>query len=121
MKAACARGFVAIFACVVCVAFDATSASAQGAPELRAHHLTINAGLLWAGGYDVGDATAQLRGNAAGASAAPFTLFTAESRVSTSIAPEIKVGVAVTPRLVLEGGVSFSSPRIGVSIAADAE
>jgi hypothetical protein len=96
-------------------------ARAQSSPGLRAHHVSINAGVLWLGGYDVGTATAQLRGNALGPSAPPFTLFTANSHLKSTLAPEIKVGVALTPRIALEGGASFSSPNIGVDISADAE
>jgi len=110
----------ALFFCVVFLG-AAVPARAQSSPELRAHHITINAGLLWSGGYDVGTATAQLRGNGSGPSAPPFTLFTANSRLKSTIAPEIRVGVALTPRLAIEGGASFSSPSIGVAISADAE
>ena len=96
-------------------------AQAQSSPELRPHHVTINAGVLWFGGYDIGTTTAELRGNASGPTAPPFTLFTAASRLTTTIAPELRVGVALTPRISLEGGASFSSPNVGVAITADAE
>src|SRR6187397_2595932 len=96
-------------------------AHAQSSPELRAHHVTINAGVLWSGGFDIGIATAQLRGNGSGPSAPPFTLFKADSRVTSTFAPELKVGFTLTPRISLEGGASFSSPNIAVSITADAE
>ena len=98
-----------------------TSASAQEAPELRDNRVTISAGVTWSGGYDVGTSTAQLRGNATGATAPPFTLFTADSQLSSATAPELRVGVSVTRRLVIEGGATLSHPRIGVSIAADPE
>jgi hypothetical protein len=102
-------------------AISSTSVLAQEAPELRSHHVTFSAGLLWSSGYDVGESTAQLRGNAAGASAPPFTLFTAASRVTSAMAPDFRVGFAVTPRIAIEGGASFGQPRIGFAIARDAE
>ncbi len=110
-------------AVVICLVVFAVTvpARAQSSPELRAHHITIDAGLLWLAGYDVGTATAQLRGNGSGLSAPPFTLFTANSHLKSTIAPALRVGVALTPRIALEGGASFSSPRIGVDITADAE
>ncbi len=95
-------------------------AHAQEAPSLRAHHFTIGAGLLWSGAYDIGDATAQLRGNGSG-TPPPFTLLTAESRVTSAVAPEFRVGFAATPRVALEFGVAVTRPHIGVAIAADPE
>jgi hypothetical protein len=96
-------------------------AQAQDAPSLREHRVTVSAGVSWSGGYDVGSATAQLRGNSPGATATPFTLFTADSRVSRATAPEIRAGFAITRRLLFEAGGSVSRPRIGVSITGDAE
>jgi len=77
--------------------------------------------MLWSGGYDVGDATARLRGNGPGSSAPAFTLFTADSRISSATAPEFRVGLAVTPRIAFDGGVSFAQPRVAIAIAGDAE
>ena len=94
---------------------------AQEAPQLRDNRVTINAGLTWLGGYDVGASTAQLRGNGTGATPPPFSLFTADSGFSTTTAPELRVGVSLTPRLTIEGGVSLSHPRIGVTITGDPE
>jgi hypothetical protein len=93
-------------------------ASAQESPALRKHRVTVNAGAVWMGSYEVGRTTARLRGNG---NAPAFTLFTADSRISSSTSPEIKVGFALTPRLSLEGGGVWSGPRIGVAISADAE
>jgi hypothetical protein len=96
-------------------------AQAQEAPSLRVHRVTVSAGVSRSGGYDVGDATAQLRGNGLGATPPAFTLFTADSRLSQATGPEIRVGFALTRRLVLEAAGSVSRPRIGVSIAGDGE
>ena len=57
LRRRCARRSVAL----------AARRCAQEAPSLRAHRFTISGGLVWSGGYDIGDATAQLRGNGAGA------------------------------------------------------
>lgn len=110
----------AIFATAICCVI-AIPASAQDAPELRAHRITINAGVTRLGGYEVGTSTAQLRGNGNGLTPAPFPLFTADSRVSPATAPELRVGVSLTRRLVLEGGASLSHPRIAVRIFGDQE
>ena len=100
---------------------DATPALGQEAPALREHHVTLGAGVLWSGGYEVGDTTAELRGNGTGASAPPFNWFTARSRVATSTAPDFHFGVALTRSLAVDGGISYARPRIAVAIGGDAE
>ena len=51
------------------------------AASLRAGRVTLGGGLSWAGGCDIGEAEARLRGNAVGADAPPFVLFRAASAV----------------------------------------
>lgn len=96
-------------------------AFAQEAPALRAHQVTLGASLVWARGYDIGDATAQLRGNTTGPTAPAFGWFTAESRVGQAIAPALHVGFAFTPTMAIEGGIAFARPRVAVAISGDAE
>jgi len=98
-----------------------TTSFAQDAPKLRSHHATVSGGVMWSGPYDVGIATASLRGNGPGAAAPAFTLFTADSRMKTAWAPELRVGFALTPALAIDGGISFARPRIGVAISRDSE
>lgn len=98
-----------------------TPVLAQEAPVLRPHHVTLLGGIAWAAPYDVGDATAQLRGNAPGATAPPFTLFSADSRLSMAFAPEFRVGFPLTRSFAIDGGLSFSRPRVAIAIANDAE
>jgi len=97
------------------------AAFAQEAPALRAHHFTLGGGVVWSGGYDIGDSTAQLRGNAPGPEAPPFTLFTSDSRITPATSPELRVGFAVSRLLALEFGVTVSQPHVEVAIARDAE
>ena len=108
---------------LVCVAIVAASdvARAQEAPSLRKHRFTIGGGLVWSGAYDIGDATADLRGNGPGASAPPVTLFTSDARVTSATSPELRIGFAMTRRVALEFSVSVTQPHIGVSIAGDTE
>jgi hypothetical protein len=101
--------------------FVAGQASAQEGPALRAHHFTIDTGLVWSGAYGIGDATAQLRSNATGAAPPATPLFTARSRVSSISSPEVRVGFAVTRRTAVEFGFALTRPRVGVAIAGDAE
>jgi len=96
-------------------------ALAQEAPLLRAHRFMLGGGVVWSGGYDIGDATARLRGNGPGPSAPPVTLFTSESRLTSATSPDLRVVFAMTPRLTLEFGTSVRQPHISVAIAGDAE
>lgn len=96
-------------------------ASAQDRPGLRPGRFTLGAAVVQSGGYDIGDATAQLRGNGPGASPAPFTLFNARSRLTAVTAPMVLVGLALSRTLVLEGSATFAHPRVAVSISGDAE
>ena len=110
----------AVLAAIVLSLF-ASSASAQEGPSLRAHHVTLGASVVWAGGYDIGDATAELRGNAPGAAAPVFNWFTSASRITAAAFPELHVGIALTPKFSVDGGVAFAKPRIAVAITNDAE
>ena len=103
------------------IAAAPNAAFAQEAPSLRVHRFTLGGGVVWSGGYDIGDRTAQLRGNGPGPSAPPVTLFTSESRVTSAISPEVRVGFAMPQRLTLEFGMSVRQPHISVAIAGDAE
>jgi len=96
-------------------------ASAQDAPALRVHRFVIGGGVVWSGGYDIGDATASLRGNGPGAAPPGVTLFTAKSSITPATSPELQVGFAATKRLAVEFGLAFTRPHIGVEIAGDVE
>jgi hypothetical protein len=96
-------------------------AQAQGAPSLRAHRIVVSGGATFSGGYRIGDLSAQLRGNGSGRTPSPFTLFTAQSDVERVGSAEIRVGFTLTPSVAIEAGASFGTPRVGVSIAGDAE
>ncbi len=96
-------------------------ATAQDGPALRAGRFVVGAGVVWSGGYDIGDATASLRGNGPGATPPDVTLFTAKSSITPATSPELQVGFAATQRLAVEFGLAFTRPHIGVEIAGDAE
>lgn len=97
---------------------------AQGqaeAPALRAHRVTLSGGMVWTGGYSIGSATAELRGNAVGPSAPPFTLFRSASSFDAVAGVDGRIGFALTPGLTIEGGVSFQRPGITTDVSGDAE
>ena len=83
--------------------------------------VTINGGVGWSGGYDIGTSTAELRTNSPGASPPPSTLFNVDSRIPPSPGGEVRVGVALSRDLALEGGVLFAQRRLAFRITGDAE
>lgn len=111
------RGVTLLVACLLVPAV----CLAQEGPQLREHHLMLGAGLAWSGSYDVGDATAQLRGNSTGTTPPSFTLFRAESNVASVTAPAVMIGVALTRRLAIEAAAAFEQPHIAVTITGDPE
>jgi hypothetical protein len=108
---------------LMCVAIVTAGgvARAQEAPSLRAHRFTIGGAIVWSGAYDIGEATAELRGNGLGPSAPPVTFFTSDSRVTSAASPELRIGFAMTRQVALEFAMSATQPHIGVAIAGDAE
>jgi hypothetical protein len=105
---------------ILMIAWPVT-AIAQDTPTLRPHHATLSGGATWSAPYDVGTATATLRGNGPGATAPPFTFFTAASRMKAAIGFEALAGFTVTRTIAIDGGVSFARPRVGVAISRDSE
>lgn len=111
-----------LLAAVAMVLASTGTAAAQGeAPALRSHHLTLSGGMIWTGGYSIGSATAELRGNAVGSSPPPFTLFHSESSFDAVVGVDGRIGFAVTPGLTIEAGVSFQRPGITTELSQDPE
>ena len=86
-----------------------------------AAQVTINGGLLWSAGHEAGASTADLRSNATGTTAPPFTWLQADSRVGPAPGFEGRVGVEVTRSFTIEGGASYARPRLMFAISRDAE
>jgi hypothetical protein len=83
--------------------------------------VTVNGGVGWSGGYDIGRSAAELRTNSPGSFTPPFTLFRVDSRISPSPGGEVRVGVALPRDLTLEGGVLFARRRLAFRITGDTE
>lgn len=107
--------------CVCLVVPAGVAAQGADAPASRPGHLTIAGGLIWAGGYPIGDSAAALRSNATGATPPPFTLFRADTSVDAATGAEVRAGVAVTPSFTIEGGFTVSRPSLTVMLSDDAE
>jgi len=102
----------------------ASPALAQDTGEpssLRAHRVSVSAGISWSGSYEAGDATATLRGNAVGPIAPGFTLFKADTSVDAAAGGEARVTYAVARSLLVDVGVEYSRPGLTTRISQDPE
>ncbi len=89
-------------------------------PSVRPKRLTVSAGGTLAGGYPVGDITANLRRNSAG-TPSPFPLLRAESSIARAAGPELRIGVGLSRSLEIEAGAAYGTPQLGVTATQDAE
>jgi hypothetical protein len=112
------RRAVLLAAAVLCCPTMAL-AQAEG-PSFRPKHATVSVGGAFAGGYPIGDLTANLRRNGTG-TPPPFPLLRAESRIEPVWSADLRVGVAFTRSLELEVGGSYATPQLGVTISQDSE
>jgi hypothetical protein len=96
----------------VCASLVAGVAEAQ---------VTINGGVNWSGGHDVGRSRARLRSNAPGDTASPFTLFSVDSRIAPSPGGEVRVGVTLKRDITVEGGVLLARRRLAFRVFGDLE
>jgi hypothetical protein len=86
----------------------------------RPRHVTVSLGGAFAGGYPIGDMTANLRRNTTGTPPA-YPLLRAESRIERVWSAELRVGVALSRSVELEVGGSYATPQLGVAISQDDE
>ena len=98
----------------------ARPASAQDGPALAPLRFVLSAGVIAGGGYAVGDQTAELRRNATG-NPAPLPFFRTESTFEGSQGFDARVDFALTRSWAVEVGAAYSTPRLGVTVAADSE
>lgn len=100
----------------------AAAAEAQGnEPRLQRGEVTVSGGATFAGGYPVGDTTANLRRNTNLGTPPPFPFLRAESDILRAFGFEARVGVAITPSIELEVGGGYVTPRLDVTISQDDE
>ncbi len=105
---------------IIAVAGDAVAQDSD--PALRAHRLTLSAGLTWLSGYGIGGNTAGLRRNETGTlTPGSFTLFAADASFAHAPGFEARIGYALTRTLAIEFGSAYVHPRLAVDITDDQE
>lgn len=88
-------------------------------PAFRPKRISVSAGGVFAGGYRVGDLTANLRRNTTGTP--PFPFLRAESEIARAAGVDLRVGVPLTRTFEIEVAGSYSTPELGVTISQDEE
>jgi hypothetical protein len=97
------------------------AAQSDSHPSLRSGHLSLSGGVVWAGGYAMGDSLAEYRSNAPGSTPPSRTLFRAESSIDATASVEARVAYAITPSIAVEMGAGFSRPGISADLSGDEE
>lgn len=92
----------------------------QTGPTPRAGSWEIGGGVTYVGGYDLGDAAAQLTRNTT-TGPAGFDLFTTASRVEPTWAVAGRVAYYLSWRFAIEGTVRYGQPVYRVDLSGDAE
>jgi hypothetical protein len=116
------RRLVVVAGLVLLASSGVQAQASSSSPSLRGGRLVLSGGLVWAGGYDIGDSNAEFRSNVTGAATPPpFTLFRAESSVDPAAGGELRFGYALTTGVAIEVGASYSRPTITTVLTADQE
>lgn len=104
--------------CLLGATTIATAQAPRPGPSIR--RISVSAGVVATGGYDLGDRVAELRRNSSG-TPSPFTLFRADSELGRAAGIEARVGYALARLVMIEAGGSFARPQLGVTVTQDAE
>jgi len=93
---------------------------APAGPTPRAGSWEVGGGVAYVGGFDLGDAAAELTRNT-GSSGSPFTLFVTSWEVGPAPGVEGRLAYYFSPRFAVEGRVRFAQPVLGIEASADTE
>jgi hypothetical protein len=95
-------------------------AAAQATPmPARPARFEVSGGGVFVGGYDLGTSVADLTPNSGTPNS--FTLFTTDNKVRPVFGLQARVGVLLSPTIVVEGGLRFARPVYEVRASGDAE
>jgi hypothetical protein len=122
------RARLAVFAALILLVLlvVTAAAAAQGrqaprptGPTPRGGSWDVSGGAVFVGGFELGDATAELTRNAT--SGAPFDQFSTSTELGSVAGVQGRVGYYLSPRLAIEGGVRYARPVLSIRISGDAE
>lgn len=106
---------------VLPVAAQVRPGPAPAGPAPRAGSVEIGGGVAFGGGFDLGDAAADLTRNTSGATTGPFTQFVTAGELGSAPGIEGRLAYYFSRQFAVEGGVSFSQPVLTYDISGDTE
>jgi Outer membrane protein beta-barrel domain len=114
------KGAIAVFTIVGAILPSAALAQTQAHSSPHAGSIGIDGGVVWSGGYAAGTATAnETRNPPTGSS--PLQLFKSDARLDSAVGVAAQIGICLTPKWSIEGGVQISRPTLATRLSADAE
>jgi len=112
---------------MVCSTLFVLTAEAQPRPAPQPTGLTpragsweIGGGGAFGGGFDLGEAAAELTRNTT-TDTGPFTLFVTDGRVGSAPGVQGRLAYYISSNLAIEGGVRFAQPVLSFDLSGDAE
>jgi hypothetical protein len=90
-------------------------------PTPEAGSWEIGGGGTFVGGFDLGEAAAELTRNTTTPGSGPFTLFVTDASVESAMALQGRLAYYFTPQFAIEGGVRFGQPVLTIELSGDAE
>jgi hypothetical protein len=94
-------------------------AAGQTPDTVPTGQVEVAAGGGWLGGAQLDSGDANLR--AASTTPTPFRLFSVDSRLAPAPTFDLRAGYVLSPRFVVEGGLTLSHPELRASISNDVE
>ena len=105
------------------ILFTASPSVAQvfvGRPLPQQGSVEISGGGVFLGGKDLPDVAAALTRNP-GTGTGSLELFQAQGTLTSALGAQVRVGVYVSPRIIIEGGVQYARPKVEVRLSEDFE
>ena len=91
-----------------------------GSDTPRRGSVEVSGGAAVAGGTDLASISATLTRNP-GTGSGPLELFTADSTIGPGFGAQLRGGVYVSSRVLIEGGLQYTRPQIRVRLGSDFE
>jgi hypothetical protein len=91
-----------------------------GGTAPRAGSVELGGGALWSPGFDLGTTAAVLTRNPTTGSS-PFSLFDSETQLDPAPGAQARLGVYLSRRVSLEGGIQYSRPKLVTQLSGDVE
>ena len=89
-------------------------------PTPHAGSWEVSGGLLWQGGFDLGDRAAELTQNPA-TGTGPYDLFGSASAVGSGIGAQGRIAGYLSRNLAIEGSARVTRPSLKIRLSGDAE